>query len=618
MRKKGAESEASVMEDRYKHEMVIWSRVSVNIAEVRHGLLIKRAAEELFENSCFLFVCGRSGTVQIEDTPYVLKTNILFHVGSNQTIRLDAAGGELEYFAVAYRAELPPNAGRELVAEFVQASPFIQTVSVRVRNSSAVNLLFLEITDVWNTREPSGYLQAKKCFYQILCSFYGERVPQETPEAEIDIFAKVRQYIQENFSERNMVEHLASSLCVTRTTLHDQFRKNIGISPQQYIMQLRLDCACRALSNTRTPIDEIAACCGLRDKSYLSRVFKQKYGMTPGEYRKRYTLAQNPVHGMPQASPLFQSENKANYILIENFGRLHRYYGIPRRIVCLDYSAAEICAALGVADRIVGVASAESSLADCAVDYQKEIAMAPFLPGRSLDQNVPDFSSVCDCKPDLVIGSAYSFDARGGIAGAEDFEKRGLHIYALKATYVLNSTFEDTYEDIRNLGRILGVAVRAGEIISDMRTQEKELLKYKETSDKPLRFFSFDSHIAGKAFTCGQSLESYMISSAGGENIFADKARQFVSVEWAEVAAANPQAILIHCFHDAGDGERKMALLHRISELADTEAMKNNRIMTLGIKKLFPGIDNIKTAIQLAKWIRTTSQGLSDNYETHS
>ena len=42
MRKKGAESEASVMEDRYKHEMVIWSRVSVNIAEVRHGLLIKR------------------------------------------------------------------------------------------------------------------------------------------------------------------------------------------------------------------------------------------------------------------------------------------------------------------------------------------------------------------------------------------------------------------------------------------------------------------------------------------------------------------------------------------------------------------------------------------------
>ena len=126
MRKKAAESEASVMEDRYKHEMVIWSRVSVNIAEVRHGLLIKRAAEELFENSCFLFVCGRSGIVQIEDTPFVLKTNILFHVGSNQTIRLDAAGGELEYFAVAYRAELPPNAGRELVAEFVQA---IETTS---------------------------------------------------------------------------------------------------------------------------------------------------------------------------------------------------------------------------------------------------------------------------------------------------------------------------------------------------------------------------------------------------------------------------------------------------------------------------------------------------------
>lgn len=156
-------------------------------------------------------------------------------------------------------------------------------------------------------------------------------------------------------------------------------------------MKLRLDYACATLSEDKMSIDEIAVCFGFRDKSYFSRVFNQKYGIPPGSYRKSSLSSGISQHDNTTKISFTSHPIEIGYTLIENFGRLHRYYGTPWRVFCLDYSAAEICVALGVSDRLVGVAAAESSLADCNAVYQKEIANAPFLPGRSLEQNVPSY-----------------------------------------------------------------------------------------------------------------------------------------------------------------------------------------------------------------------------------
>ena len=72
--------------------------------------------------------------------------------------------------------------------------------------------------------------------------------------------------------------------------------------------------------------------------------------------------------------------------------------------------------------------------------------------------------------------------------------------------------------------------------------------------------------------------------------------------EWAEVAQANPEVILTHRFYDGDDGEQKVEMLKRHSELKHTDAVRNNRIYILGMKKVFPGIDNVETALQMSKW----------------
>lgn len=588
----------------YNTDLTIWDAVSLHIVDVKHGLLIKRYTAELFENSIYLFVLGKSGRIQIQDTPYILKSNCLFHIGGNKRITIDSPDGEVEYFIVAYQAELSPGAGREMLAMLMRSSPFDAFFSGRMTNPAFFASQFSAMADVWGHHTPLNRLLLKRLFYAVVHEFYRELTTSQTGTAEVDVFEKARQYLQNHITQANPVQLLADSLGVKRTTLHEQFKRNIGLSPQQYVMQLRLDTACAALSDDKMSIDEIAACCGLRDKSYFSRVFRQKYGMPPGVYRKSLPDAkEHQNQEKPKLMKLSPGQKEGHYILIENFGRLHRYYGVPRRIVCLDYSAAELCAALGVATRLAGVASAESALTDCSDEYKKAIANAPFLPGRSPERNVPAFQTVCECKPDLVIGSSYSFHGRGGVAEAEEFERLGIHIYALKATYTLGSTFEDTYEDIHNLGLVLGKETRAEELIAAMKEQEKLLMCNFDEHKLPIRVFSFDAVVADKALTCGQSLEAYMIHAAGGINVFGERARQFVPVDWSEVAAANPEAIIIHRFHDKSDGEQKIALLKRIAEISDIDALRNSRIYILGIKKVFPGIDNIETTIALAKWL---------------
>ena len=47
----------------YTNAMMVWDAVSVRITDVRHRLLLRRQAEEVDENSLFLFISGKTGRI---------------------------------------------------------------------------------------------------------------------------------------------------------------------------------------------------------------------------------------------------------------------------------------------------------------------------------------------------------------------------------------------------------------------------------------------------------------------------------------------------------------------------------------------------------------------------
>lgn len=65
-------------------------------------------------------------------------------------------------------------------------------------------------------------------------------------------------------------------------------RKYLGQTPSDYVNQIRMDHAARALTTDSDAISEIAADCGIPNMSHFHKLFRQAHGLTPLQYRQKY------------------------------------------------------------------------------------------------------------------------------------------------------------------------------------------------------------------------------------------------------------------------------------------------------------------------------------------
>lgn len=101
-------------------------------------------------------------------------------------------------------------------------------------------------------------------------------------------------YIGENFREKLTLETVATKVFVNPKYFSHVFKKEMGIAFTDYIIQLRIQYACRLLETSNYQAYRISLECGFSDPSYFNRVFCAKMNMTPQNYRKSiHALNQN-------------------------------------------------------------------------------------------------------------------------------------------------------------------------------------------------------------------------------------------------------------------------------------------------------------------------------------
>ncbi len=66
------------------------------------------------------------------------------------------------------------------------------------------------------------------------------------------------------------------------------FRQHLGLTPSQYLNRQRLKQAVILLKQTNYPVLSVAFEVGFENVGYFHRLFREAYGTTPGEYRRRY------------------------------------------------------------------------------------------------------------------------------------------------------------------------------------------------------------------------------------------------------------------------------------------------------------------------------------------
>lgn len=98
--------------------------------------------------------------------------------------------------------------------------------------------------------------------------------------------------MQQNIDTPLSVAELAKRMGHSKRQLERHFRSALGASPQAAFLQIRLTFARHLIETTDKLVASIAVECGFCDSSHLSRMFRQRFDMTPQEVRRQ---AQQPA-----------------------------------------------------------------------------------------------------------------------------------------------------------------------------------------------------------------------------------------------------------------------------------------------------------------------------------
>ena len=108
-------------------------------------------------------------------------------------------------------------------------------------------------------------------------------------------------FLQAHYRERLTLDQVAQAANVSRNTCMACFRRVLGLSPMEYLLNHRLEQACHLLLTTHWPVSQVAEACGFGDASYFGKAFRKKTGLSPAKNRARQRP--NPPSHPKEASP---------------------------------------------------------------------------------------------------------------------------------------------------------------------------------------------------------------------------------------------------------------------------------------------------------------------------
>ncbi|WP_167958755.1 AraC family transcriptional regulator [Anaerosporobacter faecicola] len=149
---------------------------------------------------------------------------------------------------------------------------------------------YLKATNTYMEKKKGFELELKGYLFLFLHTLF-TNIPVEIPDPlNVDdaVTGKIKtilKYIRENYTEQLTVKDMAEQLNFSEYHFMRFFKKYLGVTCIEYINNYRLDVAARKLCTTNHSIMEVALETGFNNISYFNKLFKEKYKLTPKEFR---------------------------------------------------------------------------------------------------------------------------------------------------------------------------------------------------------------------------------------------------------------------------------------------------------------------------------------------
>jgi len=269
----------------------------------------------------------------------------------------------------------------------------------------------------------------------------------------------------------------------------------------------------------------------------------------------------------------------------------------PQHALSHDINMTQMMLALGLKPRMAGY-SGVSGWKAVTPDMQSLLDGLPELAAK-----YPSVETLLDANVDFLF-AGWDYGMRvGGDLTPQTLQPLGINVYELSEScaFVMKrppASLEDTYNDLRNLGRIFDVQDRANALVAHMQAQVADIRKTLP-AQRP-RVFLYDSG-EDRAMTSGRlGMPQALIDAAGGRNILEEVDASWTRVNWESVVEHNPQVIVIVDYSEI-TAEQKIQFLLANKALQSVEAIKHRRFIVIPYVQATPGIDNVLAVATLAK-----------------
>ena len=115
-----------------------------------------------------------------------------------------------------------------------------------------------------------------------------EEKTQSVPQKASQQIKQMMLYVQKHYGEKISIKDLANTSYLSERACYRVFQECIHMTPMEYIISYRLQIACQMLLKEEYSLTEICQSCGFGSSSYFGKVFKEKMGSTPLEFRKKW------------------------------------------------------------------------------------------------------------------------------------------------------------------------------------------------------------------------------------------------------------------------------------------------------------------------------------------
>lgn len=127
--------------------------------------------------------------------------------------------------------------------------------------------------------------KAMSLFYDILY-----RLSNEFAETDNTLFPATN-YLENNFSDPLISNTLLADKCnISEVYFRRLFKKRFGLSPKQYVLELRIRKAKQLLLDGNIPVTKVSELCGFTNPYHFSRAFHKITGLSPTQYKKENKL----------------------------------------------------------------------------------------------------------------------------------------------------------------------------------------------------------------------------------------------------------------------------------------------------------------------------------------